>query len=341
MTIQRLLTIEDLSAENVKALLLVAEALEVHAQVYGYLPPLLRGKCLGMIFDETSLRTRTAFERAIGDLGGQAIHYNGKEARIGIHATKQEHLEDFVNVAGRFNDALLSRIYDFKVQQRIADLSPVPFINGMCDEHHPTQALCDFLTLARRFGHIAGLKIAFVGDSTNIALSLAQTAAKLGARFVCATPPGWELPEALTAHLSGYSTTNDPKEAVADAHVVVTDSWIPMNKSHEADARRGVLAPYRVTTELMKHARANAIFLHNLPAYRGDEVLPEVIDGPQSVIYDEAVARLHIARALLLAMLRPDWNELVIAVQDFRQQPSELASHLADLVNVAVGVKAA
>lgn len=341
MTIQRLLTIEDLSAENVRSILLVAEALEVHAQVHGYLPPLLRGKCLGMIFDETSLRTRTAFERAMGDLGGQAIHYNGKEARIGIHATKQEHLEDFVNVAGRFNDVLLSRIYDFEVQQKIADLSPVPFINGMCDLHHPTQALCDFLTLSRRFGDIACLKIAFVGDGTNIALSLAQTAAKLEASFVCATPAGWSLPDAVTKNLSGYCATVDPIAAVADAHVVVTDSWIPMNKSHEAEVRRTILAPYRVTAELMSHARADAIFLHNLPAYRGDEVLPEVIDGPQSVIYDEAVARLHIARALLLAMLRPDWNELVIAIESARQQPDELASCLADFVNVAVGVKAA
>ena len=159
--------------------------------------------------------------------------------------------------------------------------------------------------------------------------------------FVCATPSGWGLPEAAVTDLAGYCATVDPIAAVADAHVVVTDSWIPMNRSHEAEARRSLLAPYRVTAALMSHARADAIFLHNLPAYRGDEVLPEVIDGPQSVIYDEAVARLHIARALLLAMLRPDWNELVISIQSAQQQPDELSSCLANFVNVAVRVKAA
>lgn len=316
MSTDRLLTIDDLNATDIRDLLLVAEALEVHSRRFGYLPPLLRGKCLGMIFDETSLRTRTAFERAMGDLGGQAIHYNGAESRVGLHANKTEHLPDFVNVAGRFNDILLSRIYDFATQQRISDLSPVPFINGMCDRHHPTQALCDFLTIRRQFGLIEGLKIVFVGDGTNIALSLAQTAAKTGTTFVCATPASMALPRELTAHLNGFTATTDAYAAVADAHVVVADAWIPMNKAHEAEARRAVLAPYRVTPELMAAARPDAVFLHNLPAYRGDEVVPEVIDGPQSLIYPEAVARLHVGRALLLFLLHPAWAELVEAAAD-------------------------
>ncbi|TDU03365.1 ornithine carbamoyltransferase [Streptomyces sp. 846.5] len=310
---RQLLTIEDLSPSDVLDLLSVAEALEQLFKRAGRLPGLLRGKCLGMIFDETSLRTRTAFERAVGDLGGQAIHYNGAEARIGRHAAKAEHLPDFVNVAGRFNDALLSRIYDYATQEQICALSPVPFINGMCDEHHPTQALCDFLTVRRRFGTVQGIKIAFVGDGTNIALSLAQTAARTGALFACATPEDMALPARHTAHLAGFTATTDPWEAVRDAHVVVADAWIPMNRADEAQQRRAALAPYRVTPELMAAARPDAVFLHNLPAYRGDEVVPEVIDGPQSLIYPEAVARLHVARALLLFCLRPDWAELVDA----------------------------
>lgn len=312
---RRLLTIEDLSPADVLDLLTVADALEQQVRRMGRLPGLLRGKCLGMVFDETSLRTRTAFERAVGDLGGQAIHYNGAEARIGRHAAKAEHLPDFVNVAGRFNDALLSRIYDYATQERICALSPVPFINGMCDEHHPTQALCDFLTVKRRFGTVRGIRIAFVGDGTNIALSLAQTAAKVGAHFTCATPEALALPARHTAQLAGFTATTDPWEAVRDAQVVVTDAWIPMNRAHEAEARRAALAPYRVTPELMAAARPDAVFLHNLPAYRGDEVVPEVIDGPQSLIYPEAVARLHIARALLLFCLRPDWADLVAAAE--------------------------
>ncbi|MBC2905937.1 ornithine carbamoyltransferase [Streptomyces cupreus] len=323
---KQLLTIEDLSATDVRDIVAVADALERHVRKSGHLPALLRGKCLGMIFDETSLRTRTAFERAIGDLGGQAIHYNGAEARVGRHAAKTEHLPDFVNVAGGFNDVLLSRIYDYATQEQICELSPVPFINGMCDEHHPTQALCDFLTIKRQFGAMEGIDIAFVGDGTNIALSLAQTAAKVGARLTCATPERMALPAERTAHLAGFTATTDPEAAVKDAHVVVADAWIPMNKAHEAEQRREILAPYRVTPALMSLARPDAVFLHNLPAYRGDEVVPEVIDGPQSVVYPEAVARLHIARALLLFCLRPDWAELVAATEaDFDSRLGELS----------------
>ncbi|MEQ0777769.1 ornithine carbamoyltransferase [Paraburkholderia tropica] len=329
MTIRRLLTIADLTASDAQDLLFVAAVLETHRLAMGALPPLLHGRCLGMIFDETSLRTRSAFERAISDFGGQAIHYNGSEARIGRHAEKQEHLNDFVNVAGRFNDVLLSRIYDFEVQQRIAALSPVPFINGMCDRHHPTQALCDFLTLMRRFGRAHDLKIAFVGDGTNIALSLAQTASLLGATFVCATPSSWGLPAELTSNLRGFSATEDPVAAVHGAHAVIADAWVPMNRADEADARRRVLAPYRVTSDLMRHARPEAVFMHNLPAYRGEEVLPEVIDGPQSVIYDEAIARLHIARALLLAMLLPDWSSLVAALRELGELATRDATRVA------------
>lgn len=323
MTKKQLLTIDDLTASGILDVIQVAGALEEQRQLRGYLPALLRGKCMGMIFDETSLRTRTAFERAIGDLGGQAIHYNGAEARVGRHAPKTEHLPDFVNVAGRFNDVLLSRIYDFETQQRICSLSPVPFINGMCDEHHPTQALCDFLTLKRHFGTMQGLRVAFVGDGTNIALSLAQTGAKVGAHFTCATPEAMALPRELTAHLPGFTATTDARAAVRDAHAVVADAWIPMNKADEAEQRREQLAPYRVTPSLMAEARADAVFLHNLPAYRGDEVVPEVIDGPQSMIYPEAVARLHIARALLLYCLHPDWTDLVAAANTGTPQAFE------------------
>ncbi|MDH0055620.1 ornithine carbamoyltransferase [Pantoea sp. PA1] len=313
MGLKHLLTIEDLTTDSILDILNVAEALEHRIVREGFLPPLLRGKCMGMIFDETSLRTRSAFERAMGDLGGQAIHYNGPEARIGRHATKKEYLPDFVNVAGRFNDVLMSRIYDFSLQQDICRLSPVPFINGMCDRHHPTQALCDILTIRRHFGRVDDLNIAFVGDGTNIALSLAQVASRLGATFTCATPAEMALPVSQTAQLTGFKATTNVNEALDNAHVVVADAWIPMNKSHEAEMRREQLAPYQVNSRLMGIARPDAIFLHNLPAVRGEEVLPEVIDGPQSLIYQEAVARLHIARALLLYCLYAQWPALANA----------------------------
>ncbi|KAB1931837.1 ornithine carbamoyltransferase [Micromonospora sp. ALFpr18c] len=336
VTKRQLLTIDDLTAYEILTIVEVADALENQARDIGYLPPLLRGKCLGMIFDETSLRTRTAFERAMGDLGGQAIHYNGAEARVGQHAKKTEHLPDFVNVAGRFNDVLLSRIYDFDTQERICELSPVPFINGMCDKHHPTQALCDLLTVKRHFGRLEGISVVFVGDGTNIALSLAQSAAKVGMRFTCATPAEFALPVEQTARLAGFTATTDARTAMAGAHVVVADAWIPMNKAHEAEERRAVLAPYRVTPDLMALARPEAIFLHNLPAYRGDEVVPEVIDGPQSMIYPEAVARLHVARALLLSLLHPDWFGIVAAAEAGPGTLARLLSELTELPGMKV-----
>jgi ornithine carbamoyltransferase len=287
-------------------LLDTADTLEQHIRRNGGMPSLLRGKCLAMVFDETSLRTRNAFERAMGDMGGQAIYFTGQEARIGRHAEKSEHLEDFVNVVGRFNDALLTRLYDFELQSRIAATCPIPFINGMCDKHHPTQALCDMLTIRRRLGRLEGVKIAFIGDGTNVATSLAQTASLVGAQFVIATPPGWQPEAEAVRGLTNYHWSIDPEHAAHDADVIVGDVWIPINKGREADIRRATLAPYRITSQLLALARPHAFFMHNLPANRGDEVTEEVIDGPRSAIYEEAVARLHIARALLLHMLHSD-----------------------------------
>jgi ornithine carbamoyltransferase len=304
--LQRLNTIADLDAATTWSILNVAEILESHRLAHGYLPPLLRGRCLAMVFDETSMRTRNAFERAMADLGGHAIHFTGQEARLGRHAQYEEHLEDFVQVIGRFNDVLLTRIYDHSVQERIAGLSPVPFINGMCDQHHPTQALCDFLTIRRRLRELQGLKVAFVGDGTNVARSLAQTAALLGVNLIMATPPSCALPPSVVDGLPGFSWTPDPNEAADKADVIVGDVWIPMNKRHEADHRRELLAPYRITERLMLLAKPHAFFLHNLPANRGDEVDVEVIDGPRSAVYEEAVSRLHIARSLLMHMLHPN-----------------------------------
>ncbi|MEQ1682096.1 MAG: hypothetical protein ABL916_00500 [Burkholderiaceae bacterium] len=309
--ITQLNTITDLDAESALSLLETAEIVERHIQMQGFVQPLLRGKCLAMVFDETSLRTRNAFERAMVDLGGHAIYFSGREARIGRNAEKTEYLPDFVNVISGFNDALLTRIYDHALQTKIASLCRVPFINGMCDQHHPTQALCDFLTIRRRLRELRGIKIAFVGDGTNVATSLAQLASLVGSKFVIATPAGWAPPAEHVADLQGYTWTSDPHEAARDADVVVGDVWVPMNKSHDAERRRSLLAPYRINRELMALAKPHAFFMHNLPANRGDEVTPDVIDGPQSAVYEEAVARLHIARALLLHMLHPNPQECV------------------------------
>jgi ornithine carbamoyltransferase len=305
-TLRSLLTIADLDSGTAASLIDDAHKLEVHVRRHGILPPLLRGKCLAMVFDETSLRTRNAFERAMVDLGGHAIQFSGKEARIGRHAQKEEHLPDFVRVISDFNDGLLTRIYDHELQARISGLCTVPFVNGMCNKHHPTQALCDFLTIRRRLGVLNGIKVCFIGDGTNVATSLAQLSALVGARFHIATPSGWGCPDDLVSALPGYQWTDDPVDAARDADVIIGDVWVPMDKGSDATQRRQTLEPYRITDQLMQLAKPHAFFMHNLPANRGDEVTAEVIDGPRSAIYEEAVARLHVARALLLHMLHPD-----------------------------------
>lgn len=314
MKVKRLNTIADLDAGQIVGLLDIADRLERHFQQHGLFPPALPGRCLASVFDETSLRTRNAFERGMGDLGGQVIHFSSREVRIGAKAEKQEFLTDFVNVIGGFNDILLTRIYDHRIQTSLAEMCPVPFINGMCDMHHPTQALCDFLTIKRRLGRVEGVKIGFIGDGTNVALSLAQLAARVGAEFVMATPQGWGLPDALVKDLPGFRWTDDARDAAADADAIIGDVWVPMNRANEAERRRKTLKPFRITTELMDLAKDHAFFMHNLPANRGDEVTAEVIDGPRSAVYEEAVARLHIARALFLTMLHPDPDAYVAAL---------------------------
>lgn len=310
-TINRLNSILDLNPATARSILRGAHAIDLFIQEKGFAPNLLKGKTLAMIFAEPSLRTRNAFERAIGDLGGQGIYFTGSEARIANTTAKNENLRDLVKVASGFNDVLLTRIYDSNIQTKIAEFTEIPFINGMCNLHHPTQALCDFLTIERRVGKIEGIKIAFVGDGTNVATSLAHLAHLLGAKFHIATPPNRKPLDYLIDGLSRYTWSENPLEAVADADVVVTDVWVPMNKDAERLERRESLRPYQVTTELMNLAKPQAFFMHNLPANRGDEVTSEVIDGPKSAVYEEALARLHIARSLLLHMLRPDVLECI------------------------------
>lgn len=297
-----------LSTSEILDILNLAEALQRAADSDG-VPPLLRGKAIALVFDETSLRTRAAFQRAAEDLGAQAHVYSGAEIRLGRNAKKQEYLPDLANVIGRFYDCVVSRVYDTVVQERFAALLPIPFINGMCNVHHPTQALCDLLTIQRRFKRLQGVKIAFVGDATNVALSLAQLAARVGANFAIACPESVSFPNEAEVGVS-FVRTSDPVEAVSGAHVLIADTWVPMGKDGERQERIDLLSPYRVTTALLKHGAKDLIFMHNLPAVRGEEVESEVIDGAQSVVYEEAVARLHVARAILLWALYPSWRDL-------------------------------
>jgi ornithine carbamoyltransferase len=301
---KKIVQLSDLEAHCISDILEVAEDFEHLKSKYGELPPLLRGKTLGMIFDEPSLRTRSAFEIAMKDLGGATLHYRGDEARIGSSAKDLEHIKDFANVIGGFNDVILSRIYDNRAQVELAQNLPTNFINGMCDLHHPTQALCDLLTLKRRFLKLDGLKVAFVGDATNVAFSLAEGLAAYNSQFVLSSPIEYAPLVERFRNIRNFEYVQDPDKAVEGAHAVITDSWTPLNRKHELDERLRILEPYRVTEKLFAKTAANCIFMHNLPASRAHEVTAEVIDGPRSAVYEEAIARLHIARALLYFLLK-------------------------------------
>lgn len=309
MSKRDLVSAASLSNGDVTGILNVADSLE-RLQEQGKIPPLLKGKYLALIFDETSLRTRAAFQRGMEDLGGHVHVYSGEEIRLGPNAKKQEHLPDLAKVLGGFYDGVLSRIYDHSLQEQFSKLLPIPFINGMCNAHHPTQALCDMLTIRRKFGSLDGIKISFVGDATNVATSIAQLAFKVGARFTLVCPNEAAFPESDGVE-TPLSRTADLRLGLQNADVVITDTWVPMGRDAERPVRIQQLSPYRVTEELMSNAAKHAVFMHNLPAIRGEEVTAEVIDGPQSVVYEEAVARLHIARAVLLWAMHPCWSDVV------------------------------
>lgn len=267
----------------------------------GLRPPRLSGRILGLIFEKPSLRTRVSFESAIARLGGNAIFLRGKDVGIGV----RESVEDFARVISQYVDVMAIRTFAHSTVEDLARFSSIPVINALSDSAHPCQAMADLMTVEELRGSVEGAKIVFVGDGNNVARSLAQASALLGATFVLAAPAGYEFPPEFRADFKArFSSTplaveTDPRLAVVDADVVYTDVWASMGQEDQADARREVFAPFQVTEALMKIARPDAFFLHCLPAHRGEEVESEVLDGPQSRIIQQAGNRLYFQMALL------------------------------------------
>ncbi|MEO7142180.1 MAG: ornithine carbamoyltransferase [Bryobacteraceae bacterium] len=264
----------------------------------------LAGRYLSLLFEKPSLRTRLTFELAIQQLGGGAVLSTGP---IG----DREPLKDVARNLARWTDAIVARTF---LQQTIEDLahwSSVPVINALSDMYHPCQALADVLTLKERFGELRGLKLAYIGDGNNVAHSLMLTCVRLGMTCAVATPEGYS-PNAevaaksreLAAQYGGaLELSHDPPAAVAGAHAVYTDVWASMGQESEAAKRRAVFQPFQVNESLMGQAPAHAIFLHCLPAKRGEETTDGVIESPRSAVFDQAENRLHVQKALLLTML--------------------------------------
>ncbi len=264
----------------------------------------LRGRSLSLLFEKPSLRTRLTFELAMKQLGGDSILNNGI---IG----EREPLQDVARNLDRWTQGIVARVFSQATVDELAKWSSVPVINALSDLYHPCQALADMLTLREQFGDFAGLNLTFVGDGNNVAHSLMLSAVRLGVNFAIATPSGYEpnpdvvkQAEALAA-ISGarLKVTTNPEEAVAGANAVYTDVWASMGTEHEAEKRRKAFRSYQVTENLFALAASDAIFMHCLPAHRGEEVTDEVIESPQSAVFDQAENRLHTQKALLLMLV--------------------------------------
>ena len=263
----------------------------------------LFGKTLAMVFQKPSNRTRVSFEVGMYHLGGHALPLSPQELQIG----KRETPSDTGRVLARYIDAIMVRTFDHEELEELAAAADVPVINGLSDSHHPCQALADLLTVREELGEFEGVKITYVGDGNNVAHSLALGCALTGAQLIIAHPEGHgpdpRVVELATKLGDAPTITEDPQEGVAGARVVYTDVWASMGQEAEAEERKKKFMPYQVNEELMSRAAPGAIFLHCLPAHRGEEVTAGVIDGPQSRVFDQAENRLHAQKALLYLLL--------------------------------------
>lgn len=295
-----------LTKEEILELLELAATLKADRQK-GLDKPYLAGKTVGLIFNKPSTRTRVSFEAGIYQLGGCGLHLSGQDLQLG-HG---EAIADTAKVLSRYLDALMIRTFK---QQDIDDLAfhgSIPVINGLSDLTHPCQVLADLLSIQEEFGHLQGLKLAYIGDGNNMANTLLQGCSKLGMDISIATPQAYKpdsviFSKAKTAASDLGSRVHwctDVHEAAGDADVIYTDTWVSMGSENEKSERLQAFSAYRVDEEVMESAKKTAIFLHCLPAYRGEEVTAGVIDGPKSRVFDQAENRLHAQKAVLVKLL--------------------------------------
>ena len=307
MNQKHLLTLHDWSAGDILETLDLAVKLKKELKA-GVKHPILAGKTLAMIFTKSSTRTRVSFETGIYQLGGQGIFLSSADIQLG----RGETIYDTANVLGRYVDGIMIRTFKQSDVEDLAKYSGVPVINGLTDRVHPCQVLADLQTVAEKKGRLEGLKLAYVGDGNNMAHSYLYGCAKVGMDVAVATPKGYECDAEVVenakndAKASGVNltVTYDPVEAVTNADVVCTDTWCSMGQEAEKAQRVKDFKGYQVDGGLFAKAKSDAIFLHCLPAYRGFEVTEEVIDGPRSVIFDEAENRLHAQKAVMVQLMR-------------------------------------
>jgi ornithine carbamoyltransferase len=296
----------DWSSVEIRQLLDLARQLKLEWQSGGN-KPLLQGKVLAMIFQKPSLRTRVSFEVGMQHLSGSALMLGPDEIGFG----KRESVADIARTLSRYVHIIMARVFSHDHVVGLARHATVPVINGLSDAQHPCQALADLLTIYEHFGRLEGLKVAFVGDGNNVAASLAQACAHVGANFAIGTPPGYEIPEEIMDRVGDLAAQNgatvegfnNPRSAIEGADVIYTDTWVSMGQEADTQRRVQVMRPFQVNADLLKAASSNAIVMHCLPAHRGQEITDEVADGPQSVIFDQAENRMHAQKAVLVTLL--------------------------------------
>ena len=309
MKAKHLISLWELAPEEVREIIDVAAGLKAEVKS-GHQRPLLAGKVLALLFQKPSLRTRVSFDVGMGQLGGRTIYLSPDEVQLG----KRESVPDVARVLSRYVDVVVARVFAHADVECLASHSSVPVINGLSDFSHPCQALADYLTIFEKKGRLAGVRLAYVGDGNNVAHSLLVGGAKLGVHVAIASPRGYWCHDEVVANArmaarasgSQILLTEKPDEAVGGADVVYTDVWTSMGQEAEAPRRRAVFQSYQVNRQLLSLARPDAIVMHDLPAHRGEEITDDVMEGPQSVIFDQAENRLHAQKAVLTLLLGPN-----------------------------------
>lgn len=298
------ITIHDLTVYEFHEIMDMTEKMKKNPGKYR---KVLKDKILAMIFQKPSLRTRMTFEVGMLQLGGEAVYLAPSDIQMGT----REGVRDIGKNLERWVDGIMIRTFGHNIVLELAESTRIPVINGLTDLLHPCQAMADFFTLREKKGSFSGLKLAYVGDGNNVCHSLMLAAAKAGIKMAVATPAGYEpKPEIVAwAKEDGKDTgfeltiTNDPVEAVSGADAVYTDVWASMGQENEKEIRKKIFTPYQVNKELFSKAKADAYFMHCLPAHRGEEVTDEVIDSPNSIVYDQAENRLHVQKVIMMLLM--------------------------------------
>jgi ornithine carbamoyltransferase len=303
--VNHFVTIADHTPDFLRHTLDVSKRLKKQLKETGKNDAVLGGKTLAMIFEKQSLRTRVSFHVGMVQLGGAAMMLRGEEMGWG----KREEIRDVARVLASMCNGIMARTFEHEKLNQLAKFSNVPVINGLTDYNHPCQAMADVMTIEEKFGKLAGLSMAFIGDGNNVARSLAAACGKFGMRFTIASPGGYAWAQDDVDHIMGkvpgldLVTTGDPIEAVREADVVVTDTWVSMGQEAEKERRTQDFAGFQVDDKLLKNAPKHAVVLHCLPAYRGLEISDEVIEGPRSLVFQEAENRLHFQKGLMAVLM--------------------------------------